>query len=1100
VSEDSYITIPVWDKGIWTHQSFKTIEDFRWFLIPLLKEPGKYNFDETSRIFNEQARIWNKTKVYCIAPFNSKDYITYWDDQKERCRFGVIFKSEKDLWYIPRDYYMWLNFLPIYDKEQARYDFPKVRDAQYHMALYEHLAELHYLHVAVLKKRQIASEQPHSEPILTIDGWRTMGDIEIGDLLWNPDGTLTKVLNKTNNGVSEVYQFDFIDGRSTRCGIDHNWLVYDRVLKKEKVINTRELLKFGLFSYTNAPTRSGKKEYKSYRYAIKYTNPISFLGSSKLEINPYLLGCLIGDGSIKGNTVQITSMDIELVNYVKDIVGSDYNVIRNFTKGKASRYGITYKKRFSKECKKYYNGQYGCNPISRSLLEIGLKNKICTDKFIPQVYLESTIQDRLDLLRGLMDTDGYINSTGKDIHYTTVSEQLAKDVAYLTRSLSIKTVIDKKSKAKSSYSDYYRVRLSGHIPFNIFKLTRKANRFKKRKDSFPLCPIINITKLDYLEESSCIVVDNPNQLYITKDFIVTHNSYFHAAKLINQIWFEEGPTMKMGASHKDYINEKGTWKFLNEYRSFLDEHTAWYRPMNPGKVMMWQQQIEITKSNRKSLKGNKGTIQGLTFDKDATNGVGGPVKYFFHEEAGIAPKMDTTYEFLLPSVKSGHITTGMFIAAGSVGDLDQCEPLKKFILYPEVNSIYAVETDLLDDKGTIGTAGLFIPEQWSMPPYIDQYGNSLVEEAVKAIDEERLKWKKELTPDIYQLRISQHPKNIAEAFAFRKASVFPTNLLMAQQRRIQEKEYGYEFLELDYDTKGKVESKSSNRLPINEFPISSKTEDKKGVLVVWERPVPDPDFGMYYASIDPVSEGRTTTSDSLVSIIVYKNPVEVTKITPDGPETSIERDKIVATWCGRYDDIKHTHEKLEKIVEWYNAWTVVENNISLFIQHMISKKKQRYLVPKNQMLFLKDIGSNTNVFQEYGWKNTGTLFKSHLLSYAIEFLKEELDIATKPDGTIVKTTYGVERIPDPMLIVEMLAYEEGLNVDRLVSFCALVAFAKVQQANRGLRKRVIESKENLQKNKDLYKLSKGMFTHMGVHSKKTDPMYKINRSPFKNIK
>ena len=91
-------------------------------------------------------------------------------------------------------------------------------------------------------------------------------------------------------------------------------------------------------------------------------------------------------------------------------------------------------------------------------------------------------------------------------------------------------------------------------------------------------------------------------------------------------------------------------------------------------------------------------------------------------------------------------------------------------------------------------------------------------------------------------------------------------------------------------------------------------------------------------------------------------------------------------------------------------------------------------------MFLKDLGSNRNVFQEYGWKNTGTLFKAHLLSYAIEFVSEELDQETKDDGTVVRTTYGIERIPDPMLIKEMQEYAEGVNVDRLVSFAALVSF------------------------------------------------------------
>jgi hypothetical protein len=91
----------------------------------------------------------------------------------------------------------------------------------------------------------------------------------------------------------------------------------------------------------------------------------------------------------------------------------------------------------------------------------------------------------------------------------------------------------------------------------------------------------------------------------------------------------------------------------------------------------------------------------MSFEKSPTTGVGGPTKYFFHEEAGIAPKMNQTYEYLRPALRSGMITTGTFIAAGSVGDLSQCDPLKKLILHPEANDIYAVPSDLIDDKGTI---------------------------------------------------------------------------------------------------------------------------------------------------------------------------------------------------------------------------------------------------------------------------------------------------------------------------------------------------------------------------------------------------------------
>jgi hypothetical protein len=422
------------------------------------------------------------------------------------------------------------------------------------------------------------------------------------------------------------------------------------------------------------------------------------------------------------------------------------------------------------------------------------------------------------------------------------------------------------------------------------------------------------------------------------------------------------------------------------------------------------------------------------------------------------------------------------------------------ITNPVANDIYAVETDLIDADGTIGIAGLFIPEQWSMPPYIDDYGNSQVEESLKALNQQFIDWKKDLSPSQYQLRISQHPRNIEEAFAFRAESKFPLDLISAQIRRIEEKEYPYELLEVYRDDNGKPALRNTKRIPITEFPISKKTEDKRGCLIVYERPRKDLDFGTYYASIDPVSEGKTITSDSLCSILVYRNPIEVTKVDGTDITNYIERDQIVASWCGRYDDLERTHEELEMIIEIYNAWTIVENNISLFIQYMISQKKQKYLVPKNQILFLKELGANASVFQEYGWKNTGTIFKAHMLSYGIQYLKEVLDVITKDDGEVVKTIYGVERIPDIMLLKEMMAYHDGLNVDRLVTYCALIAFAKVQQANRGYSKRTetTENAKGLESKDKFSKLNMSPFRHLGGN--KAFKNVHMPRQAFRNLK
>jgi hypothetical protein len=724
MDQDVFIRVPWFDvdRCVWDYKVFDTREQFAGFVGSLFKEPGTYGFDASSFLFHEQARFFKEHGFFCSAPFKSRDYVTYWDKQKERCMKGAIFTHGSKCWYLTREYYMWLNFLPIYHKEKKKYDFPDVRDVQYHLALYECLAELEWKHVVILKKRQIAS------------------------------------------------------------------------------------------------------------------------------------------------------------------------------------------------------------------------------------------------------------------------------------------------------------------------------------------------------------------------------SYFHAGKLINGFWFHEGYVGKMGASLKDFINEKGTWLFLNEYANFLDTHTAWYRPRNPCKVFAWYQEIEVSVNGRRQRKGLKSRLSGMSFEKDPTNGVGGPCVHFFHEEAGIAPKMSDTYEYVRPALQDGQITTGMFIAAGSVGDLDQCNPLKTYLLKPEEHGFLGVETSLLDDKGTRAVCGLFLPEQWGMPPFIDVYGNSLVADSLDAIIRERKQWEKDLDPDQFQLRISQKPTNISEAFALRKASKFPVHLLQQQLRRIEDKEYAYELLELERDTEGRLVVKETRKQPIREFPVPKNLPNKEGALVVWERPIADAPWGTYYASVDPVSEGKTSTSDSLCSLFVYKNPIEVTVVKADGStDVRIEGGKVVASWCGRFEDINETHNLLELVIEWFNAWTIVEVNVSLFVQHMISKRKQRFLAPKDQIVFLKEIGANRHSYQDYGWKNTGNFFKEHLLNYAIEFCKEVIDQELDEEGNVLVQHYGVERIMDPMLLIEMSQYQEGVNVDRLVAFTALVAFVKVQLANRGYRK-VVEHVKPLEKNKDLYKLRVEAFRSMR------------GRSAFRNLR
>ena len=140
------------------------------------------------------------------------------------------------------------------------------------------------------------------------------------------------------------------------------------------------------------------------------------------------------------------------------------------------------------------------------------------------------------------------------------------------------------------------------------------------------------------------------------------------------------------------------------------------------------------------------------------------------------------------------------------------------------------------------------------------------------------------------------------------------------------------------------------------------------------------------------------------------------------------------------------------------------------------------------------------MFQEYGWRNVGRIFKDNLLPYGIQFLEEELDVETKADGEIVKIIRGIERIPDKMLLEEMKAYHDDLNCDRLISFCALAAFIKVQKSNRGLMNKVEREEGSFDNSNKNVNFKMTPFRHLGRDIPLRDDNYRNIRKPFKTLK
>lgn len=578
--------------------------------------------------------------------------------------------------------------------------------------------------------------------------------------------------------------------------------------------------------------------------------------------------------------------------------------------------------------------------------------------------------------------------------------------------------------------------------------------------------------------------------------------------MLNAGWFGRSIMSKIFAYDENKVKE--SWEFMTLYRDHNNRHCAWKRGFDPGKSLDWHMRRKQTDG---SYKGRNCQWKGFTTRNNPTNGIGGSAKIIFGEEAGANPTLDQTHEFIQSNVSLGGLTTGLIIYSGAVGELDQAEPLKDFMLHPEDHGFEACVNTIEDDIEFGDKVGFFAPEWWNYVSVERDENDEPVGEPLKCYDEngntnkelalsEIAKWRqqaKKRGPEKYRYYCSQRPLSIKEAFAFRKEMVFPANLVLNQERRIEEGEYPCEHVDIVINVKGELEIVKSDKLPIRDFPIKPSTENKEGVICMWERPYnypQRPEFGKhYYYSVDPVGEGKTTTSESLFSIIIYKLDTEVITYGEQGAKSRIEPGKIVASWCGRFDDINKTHQRAQYMIELYNAYGIVENNVTAFITHMIHKKRAHHMAQRDQILFLKELGANTNVFQAYGWKNTGTLFKSNLISYGVEFTKEVIDSEVEADGKIVKDIHGIQRIPDLMLIKEMKAYYDGLNVDRLVTFCSLVAFVKLQLANRGYVKRV-EHAEKRKTDPKLYAKPSSFFKERGS----VDSKYKVNKSSFRNLR
>lgn len=350
---------------------------------------------------------------------------------------------------------------------------------------------------------------PMSTQILTPHGYWPMSLLKVGDEVIGPNGKPRKIIAVHPQGVKPVFKVLISDGTFTRCCAEHLWFTTTKYERRStagvgSVKNTLEVL------------RTIRRSDGGYRnHALPLTEPVEFAEqSSPLPMHPWLLGALLGDGKLGSGNVQFCKPE-------KDLQERVMLLLPNGDTGTLNEKGDDIR---VKRMVKTHGEVSETLKIIRSLgVAVG-----SLDKFIPEQYLFSSVENRLELLRGLLDTDGFCDTTA--IEYCSSSEKLMNGVAFLVRSLGgICTVTSRIPKfmshgVKKDGSRSWRSQIwfgNGIVPVSSKKhLSRLTDMATSRHVHRS---IIEITP-DGEEECQCITVDAEDGLYLANDFIVTHNS------------------------------------------------------------------------------------------------------------------------------------------------------------------------------------------------------------------------------------------------------------------------------------------------------------------------------------------------------------------------------------------------------------------------------------------------------------------------------------------------------------------------------------------------------------------------------------------------
>lgn len=345
--------------------------------------------------------------------------------------------------------------------------------------------------------------QTLSSKVKVPGGWTTMGEIKAGDYVTGQNGKPTKVLDVYPQGITKVSRVTFADGRYTDVNPEHLWNIFDHKKRTWKTVSTVDIK-----DLLNGPSKD--------RVHVPLCLPEDGVDKA-FKIHPYLMGVLLGDGGFTQGNVTINKPYRQVFDRISSLLPEHLEC--------KWRDDVTFVILFKKD-----RNKEDVWHVRDGLHEHGLMGLKSHEKAVPVEYLHGSAKQRLELLQGLMDTDGTIGVGGSP-SFSSSSEKLSQAVQYLVRSLggiaSLKFRSSKytyKGEVKQGRGDY-RVSIRFPNPEDLFTLEHKRVRSTQGQYSATLkLRVVDVTDRPD-EPTQCIMVEADDHLYVTDDFIVTHNTY-----------------------------------------------------------------------------------------------------------------------------------------------------------------------------------------------------------------------------------------------------------------------------------------------------------------------------------------------------------------------------------------------------------------------------------------------------------------------------------------------------------------------------------------------------------------------------------------------